>query len=72
MPLKDEKIIVYCRKGNRGTMAASSLKQFGYKNVYTLDGGWKNWELRYPDLTEKDLEMLSGGGEEEEADSGGC
>ena len=72
MPLKDETIIVYCKKGNRGTMAASSLKQFGYKNVFTLDGGWKNWELTFPDLTEKDLEMLSGGGEEEEADSGGC
>ena len=72
MPLKDEKIIVYCRKGNRGTMAASALTNIGYENVYTLDGGWKKWELTYPDEAEKDLEMLSGGGEEEPADSGGC
>ena len=72
MPLKDEKIILYDKKGSRGIMAASSLRQFGYKNVYTLDGGWKKWELTYPDEAEKDLEMLSGGGEEEQADAGGC
>lgn len=72
MPLKDEKIILYCKKGNRGTLAASTLMQLGYKNLFTLDGGWKKWELTYPDLTEKDLEKLSGGGEVEHADSGGC
>lgn len=72
MPLPDEKIIVYCRKGNRGTLAASSLMQLGYENVFTLDGGWKKWELAYPDLTEKDLDMLSGGGAEEHDDGGGC
>jgi rhodanese-related sulfurtransferase len=72
MPLKDEKIILYCRKGNRGTLAASTLMQLGYDNVFTLDGGWKNWELTYPDLTEKDLDMLSGGGAEAHDDGGGC
>lgn len=72
MPLPDEKIIVYCKKGNRGTMAASSLIQLGYKNVFTLDGGFKSWELTFPDLTEKDLDMLSGGGAEAHDDGGGC
>lgn len=72
MPLQDEKIIVYCKKGSRGALAASSLIQLGYKNVYTLDGGWKKWELTFPDLTEKDLEMLSGGAEEEHDAGSGC
>lgn len=72
MPLPDEKIIIYCKKGSRGTLAASSLMQLGYENVYSLEGGWKNWELTYPDLAEKDLEMLSGGGAEEHDDGGGC
>ena len=72
MPLQDEKIIVYCKKGSRGTLAASTLEQLGYDNVFTLDGGWKNWELTYPDLTEKNLEMLSGGGAEQHDDGGGC
>ena len=72
MPLPEEKIIVYCKKGSRGTLAASSLMQLGYQNVYTVEGGWKKWEMTYPDLTEKDLEKLSGGAEEEHDAGGGC
>ena len=72
MPLKEEKIIVYCRKGNRGALSAAALMQLGYENVYTLDGGWKKWELAYPDFTDKDLDKLSGGGAEEHDDGGGC
>lgn len=72
MPLKDEKIVVYCKKGNRGIMAAAALRQLGYKEVFALEGGWKEWELTYPDLFEKNLEMLSGGAAEEHDDGGGC
>lgn len=60
MPLKDEIIIVYCRKGSRGILAAKTLEQMGYKKVYTLDGGFKAWELAYPDYTEKNLDALGG------------
>ncbi len=72
MPLKDEKIVVYCRKGSRGILAAQTLKQLGYKDVYALDGGWKKWEVTYPDIFEKNLEMLQGGTEEHKEDIGGC
>ncbi len=72
MPLKEETIIVYCKKGSRGALAANSLMQLGYENVYTLDGGWKKWELTYPDFTEKNLDMLSGGNEEEHDAGSGC
>jgi len=72
MPLKDETIVVYCKKGGRGALAAESLKKLGYTKVMTLEGGFMKWQLTYPDDTEKDLDMLSGGGEEEEADTGGC
>jgi rhodanese-related sulfurtransferase len=72
MPLKEEKIVVYCKKGNRGILAAEALTKLGYTNVVALDGGWKKWELSYPDIYEKDLEMLSGGGVEEHDDGGGC
>ena len=72
LPLKDEKIIVYCRKGSRGVLAAESLSQLGYLNVYALDGGWKKWEMTYPDIFEKDLEKLQGGEEESAEDIGGC
>lgn len=70
MPLKDENIVVYCKKGSRGALAAHSLKHMGFKKVYYLDGGFKKWELAYPDYVEKNLEALGGGHEEE--DTGGC
>ncbi len=62
-PAKDELIILYCQKGQRSILAAESLQRLGYTNVRTLNGGWKNWELAYPDLYEKDLEKISGGGD---------
>lgn len=71
MPEKEEIIVVYCKKGQRGVLAAETLTKMGYTNVYALDGGWKAWELSYPDLYEKDLEKL-GGHSSEPAASGGC
>jgi rhodanese-related sulfurtransferase len=72
MPLKEEMIVVYCKKGSRGILAAEALERLGYKDVVALDGGWKKWELSYPDIYEKNLEMLSGGSTEEHDDGGGC
>lgn len=72
MPEKNDLILLYCKKGQRSILAASSLKMLGYKNVKIITGGYKAWELAYPDYTEKNLEMLQGGGETEHASSGGC
>lgn len=71
LPEKKEKIILYCKKGNRSILAAEALMKMGYSNVLALKDGWKGWELTFPDLTEKNLEKLSGGGHEE-VDTGGC
>jgi len=71
MPEKEEKIILYCKKGQRGILAAETLTKLGYTKAYALDGGWKNWEVNYPDLYEKDLDKL-GGKSEAPASSGGC
>ncbi|MBN2805941.1 MAG: rhodanese-like domain-containing protein [Prolixibacteraceae bacterium] len=70
MPLKDEIIVVYCKKGNRGTLAAHTLKHMGYSKVYYLKDGFKKWELTYPDQVEKNLNAL--GGAHEEESTGGC
>ena len=46
-------IILYCGGGYRSALAADALQQMGYKNVISMDGGWKRWrELGYP--TESD------------------
>lgn len=71
MPEKEEIIVVYCKKGQRGILAAETLTKMGYTNVRALDEGWKGWELSYPDLYEKDLEKL-GGQSSTPASSGGC
>ncbi|HXG90848.1 MAG TPA: rhodanese-like domain-containing protein [Blastocatellia bacterium] len=49
IPDKDAEIILYCGGGYRSALAADALQQMGYKNVISMDGGWKRWrELGYP------------------------
>jgi rhodanese-related sulfurtransferase len=40
----DQPVVVYCRSGNRSALAALSLQNMGYRQVYSLAGGWKAWE----------------------------
>jgi rhodanese-related sulfurtransferase len=49
VPDPDAEIILYCGGGYRSALAADSLQKMGYKNVISMDGGWKRWEeLGYP------------------------
>ncbi|MBV9674382.1 MAG: rhodanese-like domain-containing protein [Verrucomicrobia bacterium] len=36
-------ILVYCSGGNRGALAADSLQNMGYHNVFSLKGGLSGW-----------------------------
>jgi phage shock protein E len=36
---KDVPVVLYCAGGNRGALAADSLKQMGYRNVFNVAGG---------------------------------
>lgn len=47
-PAKDQKIIIYCRSGGRGSLATKTLQQMGYTNVVNLDGGFLDWKENYP------------------------
>ena len=38
------RVIVYCRSGTRGVLAAATLKQLGFENVANLDGGFVAWK----------------------------
>ncbi len=44
VPDKNAKIVMYCKKGGRGCLAACTLCRMGYKNVVNMDGGWMAWE----------------------------
>ncbi len=49
IPDHGAEIVLYCGGGYRSSIAADALQQMGYKNVISMDGGWKRWkELGYP------------------------
>ena len=40
-PDKDTTLVLYCGGGFRSALAADNLQQMGYRNVISLDGGWR-------------------------------
>ena len=40
---REMELILYCQGGFRSALAAESLKKMGYKNVYSVSGGFSNW-----------------------------
>jgi rhodanese-related sulfurtransferase len=49
IPDHNAEIILYCGGGFRSALAGDALQKMGYKNVISMDGGWKRWrELGYP------------------------
>jgi rhodanese-related sulfurtransferase len=45
--LKNDEVIVYCRSGNRSTMACMVLDQLGFKNTVNVAGGVLAWQEKY-------------------------
>ena len=43
VPDTEKEIVLYCRGGNRSALAADSLRQMGYTNVYSMTGGYRKW-----------------------------
>jgi len=43
MPDKGQELILYCGGGFRSALSAESLQKMGYKNVWSMDGGWRGW-----------------------------
>lgn len=49
IPNKQDAIVLYCGGGYRSVLAADSIRQMGYTNVTSMDGGIKAWrEAGYP------------------------
>jgi len=49
IPNRNEEIVLYCGGGYRSALAADTLMKMGYRNVISMDGGWKRWKaLGYP------------------------
>jgi len=43
VPDKDEPIVLQCGGGFRSALSADSLQKMGYRNVVSLDGGYRGW-----------------------------
>lgn len=41
VPEKDTTLVLYCGGGYRSALAADNLRQMGYTNAISLDGGWR-------------------------------
>jgi rhodanese-related sulfurtransferase len=50
---KDAKVLVYCRSGNESALAAQTLLDLGYTNVWNLDGGMNAWTSSGRTLAQK-------------------
>jgi rhodanese-related sulfurtransferase len=37
-------VVVYCMSGNRSRMAGRALARLGFKDVYSLQGGYRAWK----------------------------
>lgn len=49
IPDHGAEIVLYCGGGYRSALAADALQRMGYRNVTSMDGGWRRWkELGYP------------------------
>ena len=45
VPDKTARIVLYCLGGARSAAAAEALQKMGYTNVFSLTGGFKNYQL---------------------------
>ena len=40
---RDQRVVIYCARGNRSALAALTMKQMGYENVSSMARGVQGW-----------------------------
>jgi rhodanese-related sulfurtransferase len=51
IPDRDATLVLYCGGGYRSALAADNLQKMGYRNVISMDGGWRGWtEAGFPTI----------------------
>ncbi len=43
VPDKSAVVVLYCGGGFRSALAADNIQKMGYRNVISMDGGWRGW-----------------------------
>ena len=47
IPDKNTLLVLYCGGGYRSALAAESLQKMGYTQVYSMWGGWREWNEKW-------------------------
>ena len=51
IPDRETPLVLYCGGGYRSALAADNLQKMGYRNVISMDGGWRGWtESGFPTI----------------------
>ena len=40
---KEQTLLIYCSAGGRSSKAATFMESLGFKKIYELSGGYRNW-----------------------------
>jgi rhodanese-related sulfurtransferase len=40
---RNQKVVIYCARGNRSALAALTMRQMGYENVASMARGFQGW-----------------------------
>jgi rhodanese-related sulfurtransferase len=47
VPDQNARIVTYCGGGSRSALAADTLQVMGYRQVYSLAGGYRGWKAHH-------------------------
>ena len=54
IPDTDKELVLYCGGGYRSALAADNLQKMGYRNVKSLQGGFRSWNEAGLPIVKKD------------------
>ncbi|MGD0584115.1 MAG: rhodanese-like domain-containing protein [Bacteroidales bacterium] len=54
-PAKDKSIYVYCYAGHRSLKVSIIFYDHGYRNIYSLKGGFDGWRLKKMEVDKKKI-----------------
>jgi rhodanese-related sulfurtransferase/SAM-dependent methyltransferase len=57
-PDKNAELVLYCGGGFRSALAADNLQKMGYRNVFSMIGGWTAWKEANAPTANKDKELI--------------
>jgi len=57
-PAKDKSLYIYCYAGNRSKKVSIIYYDHGYRNIYSLKGGFNGWRLNKMPVDKKRLKKI--------------